>query len=98
MIRSYTDYSASERTLPAWQRTGVAVRAFGFLIERLKLVLAAPTEAPVPDSGGCLPTDELVGAVGQYDGLEHDQEFRRIGHHRFLGAGQDMDNKQRRRQ
>ncbi|MGH6737038.1 MAG: YidH family protein [Methyloceanibacter sp.] len=37
MIRSYTDHAANERTFLAWLRTGIAVIAFGFLIEKFDL-------------------------------------------------------------
>ena len=69
MIRGYTDHSANERTFLAWVRTGIAVTAFGFLVERFKLFLAAPAAASVPDSGGRLPAEGLMAAVGRYDGL-----------------------------
>jgi len=39
MIRSYTDHAANERTFLAWLRTGVAVIAFGFLVERFDLFI-----------------------------------------------------------
>jgi putative membrane protein len=34
MIRGYTDHAANERTFLAWVRTGIAVIAFGFVIEK----------------------------------------------------------------
>ena len=37
MIRDYADHAASERTVLAWLRTGIAVVAFGFLIEKFDL-------------------------------------------------------------
>jgi hypothetical protein len=33
MIRGYSDHAANERTFLAWVRTGIAVIAFGFVIE-----------------------------------------------------------------
>lgn len=46
-IKNYTDHAANERTFLAWVRTSIAVTAFGFLVERFDLFLAAiaPTEA-----------------------------------------------------
>ena len=41
MIRSYTDHAANERTFLAWIRTGLAVMALGFVMERLDLFLAS---------------------------------------------------------
>ena len=37
MIRDYADHAADERTFLAWLRTGIAVVAFGFLIENCSL-------------------------------------------------------------
>ena len=37
MIRGYTDHAANERTFLAWVRTGIAVMAFGFVIEKFNL-------------------------------------------------------------
>ena len=37
MIRSYSDHAANERTFLAWVRTGIAVIAFGFVIEKFNL-------------------------------------------------------------
>ncbi|HEX7199053.1 MAG TPA: DUF202 domain-containing protein [Dongiaceae bacterium] len=39
MISGYTDHAANERTFLAWIRTGVAVIAFGFVIEKFNLFL-----------------------------------------------------------
>ena len=46
-IKNYTDHAANERTFLAWVRTSIAVTAFGFLVERFDLFLAAmaPTSA-----------------------------------------------------
>jgi putative membrane protein len=41
MIRSYTDHAANERTFLAWIRTGLAIMALGFVMERLDLLLAS---------------------------------------------------------
>ncbi len=40
-IKNYTDHAANERTFLAWVRTSIAVTAFGFLVERFDLFLAA---------------------------------------------------------
>ena len=37
MIRDYSDHAANERTFLAWLRTGIAVIAFGFVIEKFDL-------------------------------------------------------------
>jgi uncharacterized membrane protein YidH (DUF202 family) len=37
MIRGYSDHAANERTFLAWVRTGLAVIAFGFVIEKFNL-------------------------------------------------------------
>jgi putative membrane protein len=46
-IKNFTDHAANERTFLAWVRTSIAVTAFGFLVERFDLFLAAmaPSDA-----------------------------------------------------
>ncbi len=44
MIESFRDHAANERTYLAWVRTGIAVSAFGFVIEKFELFVA---ELPV---------------------------------------------------
>jgi len=39
MIPKFSDHAANERTYLAWLRTGIAIIAFGFLIERFDLFL-----------------------------------------------------------
>jgi putative membrane protein len=41
MIKRYSDHAANERTFLAWVRTAIAVMAFGFVIEKFDLFLAA---------------------------------------------------------
>jgi putative membrane protein len=43
MIRGYRDHAANERTFLAWVRTGIAVIAFGVVIEKLNLFVLALT-------------------------------------------------------
>jgi putative membrane protein len=43
-IKNYTDHAANERTFLAWLRTGLAVLAFGVVVEKLNLFLAAVAE------------------------------------------------------
>lgn len=45
MIKSYTDHAANERTFLAWMRTGVAIIAFGFLIDRFDLFVLTMADA-----------------------------------------------------
>ncbi len=39
MIRNFRDHAANERTYLAWVRTGVAIMAFGFLVEKFDIFL-----------------------------------------------------------
>ena len=68
MIRGYTDHAANERTFLAWVRTGIAVMAFGFVIERFNLfVLAVAGTSPSETTRRLL--EKLSGPLGRYDGL-----------------------------
>ena len=38
-IKGFSDHAANERTFLAWVRTGIAIMAFGFLVERFDIFL-----------------------------------------------------------
>ncbi|RBP16854.1 putative membrane protein [Roseiarcus fermentans] len=70
MIPGYADHAANERTFLAWVRTGVAVVAFGFVVEKFNLFLvslldAAPSLDPVRRS----QLERLAGPSTHYEGL-----------------------------
>lgn len=39
MIKQYNDHAANERTYLAWLRTGIAIIAFGFVLERFDIFI-----------------------------------------------------------
>ena len=45
MIRDYADHAANERTFLAWLRTGMAVVAFEFVIEKFNLFVLTLADA-----------------------------------------------------
>lgn len=45
MIEHYTSHAANERTFLAWVRTGIAVMAFGFLVEKFDLFLEITSQS-----------------------------------------------------
>ncbi|HXZ60759.1 MAG TPA: DUF202 domain-containing protein [Steroidobacteraceae bacterium] len=67
MITSYSDHAANERTFLAWVRTGIAVIAFGFFLERFNLFLRTIAAAAVGEQAAQLA--RLSGRVGSYEGL-----------------------------
>ncbi len=69
MIRGYSDHAANERTFLAWVRTGIAVIAFGFVIEKFNLFVLAMASANSADAGRRLQLERLSGPLGRYDGL-----------------------------
>jgi inner membrane protein YidH len=69
MIQGYSDHAANERTFLAWVRTGLAVIAFGFVIEKFNLFVLAMANATAPDAGERLRLERLSGPLGGYDGL-----------------------------
>jgi putative membrane protein len=71
MITGYSEHAANERTYLAWVRTGIAVIAFGFVIEKFNLFMLTVTGAAL---GHGLPQGQrelahLSGEFGRYDGL-----------------------------
>ncbi|RTL78661.1 MAG: DUF202 domain-containing protein [Hyphomicrobiales bacterium] len=67
MIRDYTNIAANERTFLAWIRTGVAVIALGFVIERFNLFLLAMAG----EAGESAPMrfHHLASPSGRYGGI-----------------------------
>ena len=68
MIRAYSDHAANERTFLAWVRTGIAVAAFGFVIEKFNLFLLIMADTTM-DAGRRAMLDRLSGPLSRYDGL-----------------------------
>ena len=70
MITNFSDHAANERTFLAWVRTGVAVIAFGFVIERFNLFLLTIAQAATGSTGaGEVRLPHLSIRVGRYEGL-----------------------------
>jgi putative membrane protein len=69
MIRGYSDHAANERTFLAWVRTGIAVVAFGFLIERFNLFLLALASSTSLEAAQRLRIERLSGPLGRYEGI-----------------------------
>jgi putative membrane protein len=68
MIRGYSDHAANERTFLAWVRTGIAVIAFGFVIEKFNLFLLTIASA-VGDAAHRDQFEWLSRSLGRYEGL-----------------------------
>jgi inner membrane protein YidH len=69
MIQGYSDHSAAERTFLAWVRTGIAVIAFGFVIEKFNVFLLSIASLAMADAGRRAQLPYVPGRLGQYDGL-----------------------------
>jgi len=69
MIRGYSDHAANERTFLAWVRTGIAVVAFGFVVEKFNLFMATLASSALGDEARRLPLEGLSGRFGHYEGL-----------------------------
>ena len=66
MIRSYSDHAANERTYLAWVRTGVAIIAFGFVVEKFNLFIRSLASA----AGGHIAEQLRIGGpLGRGEGL-----------------------------
>ncbi len=69
MIRGYSDHAANERTFLAWVRTGIAVIAFGFVVEKFNLFMATLANSPFGDAARQLKIRAPSGVFGHYEGL-----------------------------
>lgn len=69
MIPHFTDHAANERTFLAWVRTGLAVIAFGFVVERLNLFLTGLAENAISEATRKLWSHRVATPFARYDGL-----------------------------
>jgi putative membrane protein len=69
MIQGYGDHAANERTFLAWVRTGIAVIAFGFVIEKFNLFLLSLPDLTSLDPIRRSQLERLSGSSTPYQGL-----------------------------
>ena len=69
MIRNFTDHAANERTFLAWTRTGLAVIAFGFVVEKFNILIEMVAGTASPVTAQKLLIQRLAGPLGRYDGI-----------------------------
>src|SRR6185312_11422287 len=96
VIRGYTDHAANERTFLAWLRTGIAVIAFGFVVEKFNLFVLTIASSTSTEAAQRL-LERLQGPFGRYDG--HALIFGGLGlivvaTVRFVRTGRLLDDPQ----
>ncbi|HEY4750578.1 MAG TPA: DUF202 domain-containing protein [Steroidobacteraceae bacterium] len=69
MIGGYSDHAANERTFLAWVRTGIAVIAFGFVVEKFNIFMLTIASVALGDEIHRAQLARLSGSMGRYDGL-----------------------------
>jgi putative membrane protein len=69
MIGGYSDHAANERTFLAWVRTGIAVIAFGFVVEKFNIFMLTIASVALGDEIHRAQLARLSGSMGHYDGL-----------------------------
>ena len=69
MIQKYSDHAANERTFLAWIRTGIAVIAFGFVVEKFNLFMAVLASTVSTEAASRMWIDRLTNPLGRYDGI-----------------------------
>jgi putative membrane protein len=67
-MSNYTDRAANERTFLAWLRTGIAVVAFGFVLEKFNLFVSA-LKSSDSEIAKFVRIDRLSGPLGRYEGF-----------------------------
>jgi putative membrane protein len=68
MIRGYSDHAANERTFLAWVRTGIAVIALGFVIEKFNLFVLTVASSTSAEVAHRLQLEKLSSPLGRYGG------------------------------
>jgi putative membrane protein len=69
MIRNFSDHAANERTFLAWTRTGLAIIAFGFVIEKFNVLVETMANTASPMAAQKLLIQRLAGPLGRFDGI-----------------------------
>jgi putative membrane protein len=69
MIERYSDHAANERTFLAWVRTGIAIIAFGFVVEKFNLFVRTLAAANAAEAAKQMHLDQLSRGFSHYDGL-----------------------------
>jgi putative membrane protein len=69
MISGYSDHAANERTFLASGCTGIAVIAFGFVIEKFNLFVLAMASSTSAEAAYRLQLESPSGPLGRSDGL-----------------------------
>lgn len=69
MIKNFTEHAANERTFLAWVRTGVAIIALGFVIEKFNLFLVMLATSAPDRAIRHSQMERLGGPLGRYGGL-----------------------------
>ena len=69
MIRNFSDHAANERTFLAWTRTGLAIIAFGFVIEKFNILVETVANTASPVAAQKLLIQRLTGPLGRFDGI-----------------------------
>lgn len=63
MIEKYSDHASNERTMLAWVRTGIALIAFGFVLEKFHLFLRAFQQPTIGGSNITINHDPKLGSL-----------------------------------
>jgi putative membrane protein len=69
VIRGYSDHSANERTFLAWVRTGIAVVAFGFVVEKFTLFMQSLAGLASGGAAPSVPIDDIARPFGREEGF-----------------------------
>jgi putative membrane protein len=67
-MSNFSDHAANERTFLAWLRTGIAIIAFGFVVEKFNIFLSSLMGAN-NELGRSIRLDRVSGPLGRYEGL-----------------------------
>ena len=97
MIRGYSDHAANERTFLAWVRTGIAVIAFGFVVEKFNLFVLTMASIGPLGAADRLQLERASGPLGRYDGLALvliGLALIGVAAFRFVRTGQRLDDRE----
>lgn len=88
---NYKDHAANERTFLAWIRTGIAVAAFGFVLEKFNLFIAIAEST----TNKAVTVNGRLGQFERYDSvalIAMGVVFMLIGYYRFAQDRRHINN------
>jgi putative membrane protein len=92
MITNYANHAANERTYLAWLRTGLAIVAFGFIVQKLTAASGTPASSWSSIEGATAASLSVIGRNGGLVLSLVGIAILVLGGFRFVRTARDIDD------